>query len=446
VRAGSRTTRGLAIGGVLLLLVAVLVVATAGSGRPRVVSAMFTSATNVVPGLEVRAAGVRVGKIRDITYEDGQDRFELQISDERIWPLRQGTRATIRFGGTIGYVSRYVELVPGPASAPAIPDGGLIPASRTVTPLDVDQVLRLLDARTRADLRRLLDRGALTVDGLQTRVRQLLRRTPAVTDEAVALLGDLGHDPRTLAQLVRSTDRVVGAAQAAQPNLDALLARADTTFGALAGRTPELQRTLDRLPPALAELRSTFAHADGSLTAVNRLAEQLAPAAVELHRTTPPLNATLAELRTVAPRLRATLATARRASPSLRDLLTEARPLVDDLASISTQAETELNCIRPYSPEIAAFFDGWGGFVKNGDGIDKYFRVLATAPTIPFGTPMTSAEALKLEPWLTYAFPRPPGLNAKKPWFLPECGVGKDVMDPSKDPEAAGNLPAGLRR
>jgi hypothetical protein len=39
---------------------------------------------------------------------------------------------------------------------------------------------------------------------------------------------------------------------------------------------------------------------------------------------------------------------------------------------------------------------------------------------------------------LTYAMPRPPGLNAGKPWFQPQCDAGPASLDPSKDPEGAG--------
>ena len=34
-----------------------------------------------------------------------------------------------------------------------------------------------------------------------------------------------------------------------------------------------------------------------------------------------------------------------------------------------------------------------------------------------------------------YALVRPPGYNAGKPWYLPQCGAGRDGVDPNKDPE-----------
>ena len=34
-----------------------------------------------------------------------------------------------------------------------------------------------------------------------------------------------------------------------------------------------------------------------------------------------------------------------------------------------------------------------------------------------------------------FALPRPPGLTAGQPWFLPDCGAGPDALDPTKDRE-----------
>jgi len=48
----------------------------------------------------------------------------------------------------------------------------------------------------------------------------------------------------------------------------------------------------------------------------------------------------------------------------------------------------------------------------------------------------TPAQAVNDEPSLSYAMPRPPGLNAGKPWFLPQCGVTKDALNAELDPEA----------
>ena len=53
-------------------------------------------------------------------------RVELTIGDEA-WPLTQGTKMILRWGGTVSYANRYIALFPGPAGAPALADGADFP-------------------------------------------------------------------------------------------------------------------------------------------------------------------------------------------------------------------------------------------------------------------------------------------------------------------------------
>jgi hypothetical protein len=128
----------------------------------------------------------------------------------------------------------------------------------------------------------------------------------------------------------------------------------------------------------------------------------------------------------------------RGATPSLNPLLQRAATLMHDIASIGKQATTELDCIRPYAPDIAGFASNWADFLSWGDAKDRVIRAqvqnLTPAPVNIVG--YDSATAAKLFPGLRYAFPRPPGESAGQPWFQPQCGITKDALDPSKDPEA----------
>jgi hypothetical protein len=139
----------------------------------------------------------------------------------------------------------------------------------------------------------------------------------------------------------------------------------------------------------------------------------------------------------VGPDARDTLATARRATPALNPLLRKATAQLPQVESIGRQAAEQLSCLRPYSPEIASFFSNWGDFASGTDGRDKFFRanVLVPTPVATNVSPYNSAEALKLFPGTVYGFPRPPGQAAGQPWFQPQCGVGPDTLDATKDGE-----------
>jgi hypothetical protein len=133
-----------------------------------------------------------------------------------------------------------------------------------------------------------------------------------------------------------------------------------------------------------------------------------------------------------------TLNTAYHATPKLNPLLTLATQLMPQIGSIGGQATTALQCIRPYSPDIAAFANNWGDFLSWSDGKDRVIRAtvenIIAAPIN--GLPYNSATATKLFPGLTYSFPRPPGEAAGEPWYLPQCGITPSSGIPANDPES----------
>lgn len=416
------------------LLAAILVVGTSG-GHDHRLEAVFSSATNFRPGLDVRAAGQRVGRVAGVHTDGRTARLSLVIDDTRAWPLPKGTRAQLRWGGTTAFSSRYVELLPG-RRGPALPDGALIPLADTVAPVEIDHLLRTFDARGRSDLRRTIDASGAALASAALPLRRVLAATPPALRQARGLLADLGDDPEELDALVRSTDRVVHAVNTANPGVEPLLASLAQTFDAVASEASGLRATLADAPGTLSATRTTLARADGTLGEVRELAGELAPGVRELRGITPRANALLRRVTSVAPLAAGTLRDLRRAAPDVVRLLDRAAPLLPRLGSIGRDASTQLRCITPYAPEIAGFASTWGGFIQNGDAADKYARIHANSLPFPEETTMSSQQVSAAFPGLTYAFPRPPGANVGKPRFMDECGVGRDSTDPSKDPEA----------
>ncbi len=100
-----------------------------------------------------------------------------------------------------------------------------------------------------------------------------------------------------------------------------------------------------------------------------------------------------------------------------------------------------MNCLRPYAPELAGNMATWAGWNKNFDRGGHYARTypLQAHPMLTPGlAPNSQTITTLFKNRLNYAMPRPPGLNAGTPWFIPECGITKDALDASKDPEGAG--------
>jgi ABC-type transporter Mla subunit MlaD len=269
-------------------------------------------------------------------------------------------------------------------------------------------------------------------------LRHALQAAPPALTQAGFVLRDLDANETALDTLMRSTDHVVGAIHGANPGIGQLVSAAATTFAATASQASALQSTLSATAPTLIDARATLAHADHTLRAAGDLASRVAPGVDQVRQLAAPLDSVLRTLVQVGPDAIVTLRTARNATPDLNPLLSKATDLMPKLSSIGNQSVAQLNCIRPYTPDIISFFTNWGDWLSPTDGKDRYGRANAEVllPAPYNAVTMNSGEASKLFPGLRYGFPRPPGYNAGQPWFLPQCGAGPGALDPTKDPEA----------
>jgi phospholipid/cholesterol/gamma-HCH transport system substrate-binding protein len=103
-------------------------------GGPRY-RARFTDVTGVLPGDDVRIAGVRAGQVTRVSLVDSTT-AELTFSVDAAVPIPAGVHATIRYRNLVG--QRYVALTEGAAAVSArLPAGGLIPLTQTTPALDL---------------------------------------------------------------------------------------------------------------------------------------------------------------------------------------------------------------------------------------------------------------------------------------------------------------------
>lgn len=438
VRGVVRTVTVLAILAVAIIIV-VLTAKSGVGGKPYKLYVIVPEAVNVIPGQDVRAAGQNVGNVGALqVYDRGRAaRIELDF-DSSVWPLRSSSRFALRWGGTVSFSDRYVELTRGTSGAP-FANGATIPNADFTVPVEFDSVTRIFTPRVRNSFRSLLASGGAAFKQARVPLGAALGTAPAAVEQASTLLQTLQNNQTQLSTLVTSADRVVSAVDTADPGLGELISGAGTTFNAIAAQATNLQTTLDRMTPTLAQVRTTLTHANTTLGSAGRLVGRLSPGVVQLRLIAPPLSNILRTVVHVGPDAESTFASLRAATPSLNPLLTKATGLMPTVGSIGSQAVHELNCIRPYTPDIVSLFSNWGDFLSYTDGKDKFARVLLIAiPGAPNVTPYDSATAVKLFPGITYAFPRPPGEAADEPWFLPQCGVGPSSLIAADDPEGHG--------
>ena len=100
-------------------------------------AAVFTDATRLAPGDDVRLAGVSVGRVESVTLTDDA-RARVEFAVERSVQLGSRTLAAIRYRNLIG--DRYLALsVPVPGGTPLEP-GDTLPLDRTRPALDLTAV------------------------------------------------------------------------------------------------------------------------------------------------------------------------------------------------------------------------------------------------------------------------------------------------------------------
>ena len=227
--------------------------------------AAFTSSNGLHPGSFVREAGVNIGKVvHTQPYGDGAALVTMRIDNAGL-PIHRDARLKIRprlfFEGNF-----FVDVQPGSPSAPALHSGDVIPATQTARPVQLDQVLDVLDTDTRDQVKIVLDEYGRALARGSAAVNRTFQYTgPAYRDSAIVSDAQLGDSPHELSGYVRDTGTVSRALDRDPRALQDLITALYGTARGFAVQSANLERTLGELPrtlraglPALRDLNRAF--------------------------------------------------------------------------------------------------------------------------------------------------------------------------------------------
>ncbi|HET7452953.1 MAG TPA: MlaD family protein [Thermoanaerobaculia bacterium] len=107
-----------------------------GKTGGKTVSIVFKDVAGLDNKAAVRVAGVRVGKVTRIKLIEGRAYVQVELDSDV--DLRQGASAAIANLGLLG--EKYLELIPGPIGAPALPEDAVLTGNQAVS---FDQVTKL---------------------------------------------------------------------------------------------------------------------------------------------------------------------------------------------------------------------------------------------------------------------------------------------------------------
>ncbi len=223
------------------------------------ISVEFSDVAGLKEKSDVRMAGVLIGKVKRIRLVGGKALVDIELTREVA--LREGASASIQSLGMLG--DKYVELGPGPAGGPALPEGATL---RGDAPISFDQITRLardievdirdITSNLKESLGGALGEERLTgiVDNvlvLSQELRKILESNRANIDSTTANFKEFSVQ---MTQLVDRIDRLVAANSGnvtqGIENAKDLTAKLQTTvdnMNAITGKIAEGQGTVGNL-------------------------------------------------------------------------------------------------------------------------------------------------------------------------------------------------------
>ncbi|GAB3005736.1 MCE family protein [Amycolatopsis acidiphila] len=228
-------------------------IANINTGSTKGYSARFTDATLVLPGDDVRIAGVKIGQVTDVKVVDRrQAQIDFEVDSDRTLPA--DVNATIRYRNLVG--QRYLSLTQGTGgdTGPLKP-GATIPLDHTTPALDLDELFNgfkpLFAALNPDDVNKLSYEIIQVLQGEGGTIDSLLAHTATLTttiaqkDQVIGQVIDNlngvldtvnAHTPQLNSLIVNLQQLVSGLAQDRKPigdAIDALGGLANTTAGLL---------------------------------------------------------------------------------------------------------------------------------------------------------------------------------------------------------------------
>jgi ABC-type transporter Mla subunit MlaD len=363
---GIAVAAGLAIG-------AFTVIAAGGDdGDAYLVRAEFDNGSFVIPGEDVKIAGVKVGQIHDVDLtEDNKAAIVLAIEDPAFKPFYKDAFCQIRLQSLIG--EQFIECKPTrprkegeplPPELAKVPEGERgegqyrLPVENNATPVNVDLIQNIQRMPQREGLRILLSELGAGLAANGDELRAAVRRANPALRETDRVIRILAEQDRQLGRLVDESDQVLAAWVQKRKETADFIDKAGITGAAAAERGDDIERNFERLPTFLREFKPT---AD----AFAGLADQMTPALDSLESQAPAINATIRRFGPFSDATTPALTSLGDFADRARQLFPAIRPLVGDLRRLGAPA-------RPATTNLAKLL----GSVDDTGGIEELMKLI----------------------------------------------------------------------
>ena len=395
-----------------------------------IVKIPFSEAASLANQSDVRISGVSVGKVQKIQLSpDGKHALATLELIDNYAPIPANTRAILRQKTLLG--ETYVELTPGGPKGPKLPDGGTLPNGQVSQAVQLDEIFRAFNPKTRLAFEGWMQNAAIALRGQGQALSNAFGELEPTFTDADRLLRVLDTQNVAVGQLIRNGGTVFQALSERQGQLAGLIRNSDQVFTTTARRNRELQNAFIAFPTFLDQSRATLTRLQRFAANTDPLVRQLRPSARDLTPVVRDLGSFSKQLNGFFIGLRPVVAGARKAFPALRRLLVaDFPPLLNGLPPFLKEFNPLLQAASMYKHELTAFLGNASTAINPvGAGVEssgkpvKYLRVIS-----PLAPDVLAAFNNRLSNDRTNPYSQPLGYN----------GVGTGGMQSFETAQCAG--------
>jgi phospholipid/cholesterol/gamma-HCH transport system substrate-binding protein len=342
----------------VVIVAAIALLASRGGGSPYQVRAIFDNAGFVIPGEDVKVAGVKVGRIADLDVTpDDKAAVVLQIDLPGYQDFRRDASCIVRPQSLIG--ERFVECTPtqpraaGSNPPPALkkiergPGAGqyLLPVSNTQPSVDIDLIGDVMRQPERERLSLILNELGTGLAGRGADLNQVIRRANPALQQTDRVLSILASQNKVLQELAVNSDTVVAPLARERKSVAGAIRNSSDVAKATAERRGALEADIQTLPAFLDQLQPTMQR-------LGSLADQTTPVLTDLHAVAPQVNGVIRRLGPFSQAAIPAVDSLGQAAKTGIPAVTDARPVIADLRSLAT-------AVRPVGATAAATLESF---------------------------------------------------------------------------------------
>ena len=270
--------------GILLFLWITFGGPTPFKAKPYEINVPFKEATQLAQQSDVRISGVSVGKVQDIVLAPSGEQAMAKVDiDDKYGPLPADTRAVLRTKTLLG--ETYIELTPGSKNGPRLADGGILPEGQIAESVQLDEIFRTFNAKTRAAFQTWQQEAALSIEGQGASLSYAFGELEPAFTQFDRLFRVLDSQRLAVKQLFRNGATSLRALRGRQGELAGLIESSNAVFSTTAARDRDIEALFRAFPTFQDESKLTLNRLKGFALNADPVMKQLVPVAEQLSPT-----------------------------------------------------------------------------------------------------------------------------------------------------------------